>query len=95
MKITKQEVAHVAALARLTIDEADVEGFARNLGDILAYAESLNQVNTADVAPTAHAVEICNAFRPDAVAGHLSAGDALANAPESEDGSFVVPKVIE
>ncbi|MFO7860243.1 MAG: Asp-tRNA(Asn)/Glu-tRNA(Gln) amidotransferase subunit GatC [Desulfosalsimonas sp.] len=95
MKISREEVAHVAALARLTIDEADVDGFARNLGEILAYAESVSRVDTTDVSPTAHAVEICNAFRQDAVAGHLDAQNTMANAPESEDGSFVVPRVIE
>ncbi|MBS0013069.1 MAG: Asp-tRNA(Asn)/Glu-tRNA(Gln) amidotransferase subunit GatC [Desulfobacterales bacterium] len=95
MKISREEVAHVAALARLTIDEADVDGFARNLGDILAYAESVSRADTTDVPPTAHAVEICNAFRQDEVAGHLDAQSTMANAPESEDGSFVVPKVIE
>ena len=95
MNITKEEVLHVAALARLTIDDADVEGFARNLGDILAHAESLGQVDTTNVAPTSHAVEICNAFRTDEMTGHLESEATLANAPESEDGSFVVPKVIE
>ncbi len=95
MKITEEDVAHVASLARLTIDKDDAKGFARNLGEILAYAESLNQVDTSNVASTAHAVEVCNAFREDEVKAHLDREDAMANAPESEDGSFLVPKVIE
>jgi aspartyl-tRNA(Asn)/glutamyl-tRNA(Gln) amidotransferase subunit C len=95
MKISREEVAHVAALAHLTIDEAEVDGFARNLGDVLAYAKSVSRVDTTGVSPTAHAVEICNAFRQDEVAGHLDAQSTMANAPECEDGSFVVPKVIE
>ena len=95
MKITKQEVQHVAELARLEIAEADVERFARTLADILEHAESLGRVDTADVPPTAHAVEISNAFRQDVVAKHLENEAALGNAPESEAGSFVVPKVIE
>ncbi|MFP3981315.1 MAG: Asp-tRNA(Asn)/Glu-tRNA(Gln) amidotransferase subunit GatC [Desulfobacterales bacterium] len=95
MKITKDEVQHVAELARLEINEADVEKFARTLADILEHAESLSRVDTADVPPTAHAVEISNAFRQDVVTKHLENQDALGNAPESEAGSFVVPKVIE
>lgn len=95
MKITKQEVRHVAELARLEIEEKDLDRFARELGDILEYAESLGRVDTTDVAPTSHAVEICNAFRPDSVTKHLDHEEALKNAPESEEGSFSVPRVIE
>jgi aspartyl-tRNA(Asn)/glutamyl-tRNA(Gln) amidotransferase subunit C len=95
MKITEEEVAHVASLAKLTIDSQDVKKFAQNLGEILAYAESLNQVDTTDIVATSHAVEICNAFREDEILKHLDTADAMANAPESEDGSFVVPRVIE
>lgn len=95
MKITKEQVHHVAELARLDIDEADLNRFARELGDILEHAESLGRVDTTDVAPTSHAVEICNAFRQDFVAEHLAREKALENAPESEEGSFAVPRVIE
>ncbi|MCF8024372.1 MAG: Asp-tRNA(Asn)/Glu-tRNA(Gln) amidotransferase subunit GatC [Desulfobacteraceae bacterium] len=95
MKITKEQVRHVAELARLDIDEADLDGFARDLGDILEHAESLGRVDTTDVPPTSHAVEICNAFREDFITGHLENKDALENAPEAEEGSFVVPRIIE
>lgn len=95
MKITKQEVRHVAELARLEIDEKDLDGFARDLAEILKYAESLGRADTTDVAPTSHAVEICNAFRRDSVAQHLEPEEALKNAPQSEEGGFAVPRVIE
>ena len=95
MKITRDEVLHVAALARLTIAEADVDKFARNLADVLDHVERLGRVDTTDVPPTAHAVDVENAFREDVEAGHLDREAALENAPEAEDGSFVVPKVIE
>ena len=95
MKITRDEVLHVAALARLNIAERDVDKFARDLGDILEHVESLGKVDTTDVVPTAHAVDVQNAFREDVEAGHLDNKAALVNAPEAEDGSFVVPKVIE
>lgn len=85
----------MAELARLDIREKDLDRFARDLGDILEHAESLGRVDTTDVPPTSHAVQICNAFREDTVAGHLDAEDALENAPESENGSFAVPRVIE
>ncbi|MFW6080984.1 MAG: Asp-tRNA(Asn)/Glu-tRNA(Gln) amidotransferase subunit GatC [Desulfosalsimonas sp.] len=95
MKITKEQVRHVAELARLEIRETDLDRFARDLADILEHAESLGKIDTTDVPPTSHAVEICNAFREDAVAGHLDRQEALKNAPESEEGSFAVPRVIE
>lgn len=95
MKITKEEVRHVAELARLDIDEADLDRFARDLGNILEHAEKLGQVDTAGVEPTSHAVEISNAFREDLVGEHLDNEEAVENAPEAEEGSFVVPRIIE
>jgi len=95
MNITRDEVLHVAALARLTIAEADVDRLAGQLGGILSYVESLNRVDTAGIPPTSHAVETKNAFRPDVTHTHLDRETALSNAPESEEGCFVVPKIIE
>jgi len=95
MKITADEVLHVAELARLKIDPADLERFAGQLGGILEYMESLKGIDTAGVVPTAHAVFTKNAFRPDDEQASLDRSEALANAPETEDGFFVVPKIIE
>ena len=95
MKISRDEVLHVAELARLTIADDAVETFAGQLGGILEYVEKLNGVNASNVPPTAHAVEMANAFRKDETTRHLDRDDALANAPEAEDGQFIVPKVIE
>jgi aspartyl-tRNA(Asn)/glutamyl-tRNA(Gln) amidotransferase subunit C len=94
MKITKEEVVHVAKLARLNLDEEAIGLYTKQLGDILAYMETLNRVDTKDVPPTSHAIFINNAFRDDDVKASISVDRALGNAPESEDGSFVVPKVI-
>lgn len=94
MKITKEEVLHVADLARLTIDEAQVEKLADQLGAILAYFDTLNHIDTRDVKPTFHAVFSPTAFREDEKADHLDHETALSNAPEKEDGYFIVPKVI-
>jgi aspartyl-tRNA(Asn)/glutamyl-tRNA(Gln) amidotransferase subunit C len=94
MKITKKEVLHVAHLARLDIDEADIDRFAGQIGTILDYVDQLKQVDTADVAATSHAIAMTNAFREDIEQDHLDTADALANAPEKDESGFVVPRVI-
>jgi aspartyl-tRNA(Asn)/glutamyl-tRNA(Gln) amidotransferase subunit C len=95
MKITKQEVLHVAHLARLNVDESMVERFSEQIGTILEYVETLNQLDTTGVAPTSHAIDMANAFREDALASSIDRQSALGNAPEEDEGSFIVPKVIE
>ena len=94
MRITKQQVLHVAHLARLELDEAAIEKFAGQIGTVLEYVDQLQAVNTEGVKPTSHAISLTNAFREDEVRDHLETEKALANAPEAEDGSFVVPKVV-
>lgn len=95
MKITQDDVLHVANLARLDMDGNAVETFADQIGTILNYVDTLNEVDTTGVRPTSHAVALTNAFREDEPAGHLENPEALANAPEAEDGSFIVPRVVE
>ena len=94
MKITKEEVLHVAHLARLDIVEADVDRFAGQIDTILDYVDTLKKVDTTGVVATSHAISQTNAFREDEVQGHLAPEQALANAPEKDNGAFVVPKVI-
>lgn len=94
MKITKEEVLHVAKLARLDMAEAAVEKFSEQIGTILSYMDTLNQVDTRGVVPTTHAISLNNAFREDEETGSLDRDAALANAPEREDGCFVVPRVV-
>lgn len=94
MKITKEEILHVAHLARLEIAEAAVEKFAAQIGDILAYVDQLKQVDTEGVRPTSHALALVNALREDSETRHLPPADALANAPRQAEGSFLVPKVV-
>ncbi|MDA8403161.1 MAG: Asp-tRNA(Asn)/Glu-tRNA(Gln) amidotransferase subunit GatC [Desulfobacteraceae bacterium] len=95
MKLTRKDVLHVAALARLNLHESAIDTFAEQLGAVLEYAAALNSLDTAHVPPTFHAVDIANVFREDAPGIHLDRNDAFANAPEAEDGHFIVPKVIE
>ena len=94
MKISSQQVEKVAQLARLDIAEDQVDQIAEQLAAILDYVEKLNEVDTQDVPPTAHAIDVTNAFREDKVRDHLANEIALANAPAKEEGGFVVPKVI-
>ena len=94
MRITKKQVLRVAHLARLELDEAAIETFAGQIGTVLEYVDQLQGVNTEGVKPTSHAISLTNAFREDQERDHLENEKALANAPEQEDGSFVVPKVV-
>jgi len=94
MKITKEQVLHVANLARLELDDAAIESFAEQIGNILEYVDALGEVDTEGIRPTTHAIWRTNAFREDRVGDHLERDSALANAPREEDGSFIVPKVV-
>ena len=94
MKITREEVLYVADLARLDLDEAAIEAFAEQIANILEYVDMLNQVDTEGIKPTSHAISLTNVFREDEEKDHLEREQVLANAPEKEDGSFIVPKVV-
>lgn len=94
MKITKEEVLHVANLARLDIDMSLIDKFVKQVGTILEYVDILNQVDTEGVSPTSHAISLTNAFREDEEREYFDRDSALANAPKKEGGTFVVPKVI-
>lgn len=93
-KITREEVRHVATLARLELMEAEESRMTRHLNQVLAYMEKLNELDTSDVPTTTHAIELKNVFRPDEVIPSLDRAKALNNAPQSDGASFVVPKVI-
>jgi len=94
MKISKEEILHVAKLARLDLDDAAVTRFVDQIGTILDYVDKLNRVDTRGVRPTSHAIALTNAFREDEPRPHLKNDEALSNAPAKEDGCFVVPKVV-
>ena len=94
MKISRDDVLYVADLARLELDEASIDAFAEQIATILDYVDMLNRVDTDGVSPTSHAISLTNAFRNDEPKEHLDRDLALANAPEKEDGNFIVPKVV-
>lgn len=95
MKITRAEVEKVARLSRLALSEEEMETITGQMDAILGHVEQLNELNTDDITPMAHAVPLENAFRSDEVVESLGAEKALANAPHEADGCFGVPKVIE
>ncbi len=95
MKITKDEILHVANLARLELDAASIDKFSDQIASILDYMDKLKEVDTHGVSPTSHALALTNAFREDVEKKHLENDLALSNAPEKEGGNFIVPKVIE
>jgi len=95
MKISRKEVEHVAELARLRFDEAELERFTHQLNAILSYIGKLNELDTSRVEPTYHVLDLGNVLREDEVRPSLSREIALANAPERADGFFKVPRIIE
>ena len=95
MKITREQVEHVAVLARLALDDDELNALTGQMDAILDYVEKLNELDTEGIVPTAHAVPMENAFRSDEVRASLANQEALANAPASDKGCFRVPKVIE
>lgn len=95
MRIGKQDVEHVAMLARLEVSEAEKEAFSRQLSDILTYVEQLKAIDTEGVEPTATVVDSAGVYREDQVRPSLPREGALANAPEAAEGFFVVPKIIQ
>ena len=93
---SQAQVDAVAALANLELSESEIELFARQLGDILEYANQVQQIDTAGVPPTASVITRHSADRGDVVAASLDRADALSNAPDRslQSGLFKVPRVI-
>jgi len=95
MKITSQEVEHVAKLARLELSEQEKEKLTDQLSNILTYVEKLSELDTKNVAPTSHVLDITNVMRDDTPGESLSQERALTNAPDKAAGHYKVPKIIE
>jgi aspartyl-tRNA(Asn)/glutamyl-tRNA(Gln) amidotransferase subunit C len=95
MALTREEVQRVAVLARLRLLPEDEQHLTEQLGQILKYMEKLNELDTREVEPFTHAVELTNAFREDQVTNPPRAEELLENAPEKEETFFKVPKIIE
>ncbi len=95
MRLTPEEVEHVALLARLRLTEEERERFTTQLNSILDHFEQLQQIDTSGVAPMSHAVPMSNVLRDDEPAPPLSVEEALQNAPDQDRECFRVPRVIE
>lgn len=93
-RITRDEVIHVARLARLELSDDEIDEFTRQLGDILEHAADVEALDVGDVPPTAHPLPLTNVMRPDALVDTLDREELLSQAPASEDGQFRVPPVL-
>lgn len=94
-EITKDQVKHVANLARLAISDQEAEMFTEHLSSIIAYAEQLNELDTTNVEPTTHVLDLKNVLRKDEPKTTITQEEALKNAPDKQDGHFRVPSILE
>lgn len=95
MRLSTEEVKHIALLSRLHLSDAERERAENELSQILGYFETLSELDTEGVEPTMHALPVQNVLRRDEVRPGLTRDEALQNAPESADGMFQVPRVVE
>lgn len=95
MSLDEATVARIARLARIRIEPEGRAALAKELSGILGWIEQLNEVNTDDVAPMTAVGDVTLALRPDEVTDGDKVERILANAPQQQDGHFVVPKVVE
>jgi aspartyl-tRNA(Asn)/glutamyl-tRNA(Gln) amidotransferase subunit C len=94
VEISRDEVAHLADLARIDLSDAELDHLAPQLSVILESVASISGVAEPDVPPTSHALPLTNVFRDDVVVPGLSAEQALSGAPAQEDGRFSVPRIL-
>jgi aspartyl-tRNA(Asn)/glutamyl-tRNA(Gln) amidotransferase subunit C len=94
-EITRDDVAHLAKLARIALTETELDHYAQQLDVILASVARIREVAADDIPPTSHAVPLLNVFRPDVRRPSLTAVEALSGAPAPEDGRFLVPRILD
>ena len=92
--ISRDDVAHVARLARLDVTEEELDEFAGQLAAVLSHAADLASLDTGGVPPTAHPYPLVNVLRDDVVGPSLDRDEVLAMAPAAEDGRFRVPRIL-
>lgn len=95
MPISREDVEHVARLARLALTEDEITSVEEQLARILEHAERVTSLDTEGVPPTSHPIALANVFREDVVGECLPQDDALSNAPQAESNQFRVPRIIE
>ena len=94
-QINKDQVKHVAHLARLAITEEEAEMFTEQLDKIISFAEQLNELDTENVEPTTHVLQMTNVLREDKPEKGLPVEEVLKNAPDHEDGQVKVPSILD
>lgn len=95
MSVSEKEVRYVANLARLQLSEEDVKNLAGDMNKILGYMDLLNEIDTSNVAPLEHVIEMDSRLRTDVEKPTITHEEALKNAPDADSDYFRVPKVIE
>jgi aspartyl-tRNA(Asn)/glutamyl-tRNA(Gln) amidotransferase subunit C len=93
-RLTRDEVAHVARLARLELTEDELDLFTGQLAAVLDHAADVEALDVEGVPPTAHPYDLANVARPDVVRPSLDRDEVLAAAPDVEDGRFKVPPIL-
>lgn len=93
-QISRDEVRHLADLARIDLDDAELDTIAPQLSVILESVASISEVAASDVPATSHPIPLTNVYREDVVTPCLSAEQALAMAPRAEDDRFAVPRIL-
>ena len=92
--LSRDDVAKVAALARLRLSDSELETFTEQLSKVLDHAADMNSLDLHDVVPTAHPFGLTNVVRPDVVAASIDRDAVLAAAPDAEEGRFGVPRIV-
>ena len=95
MSLERDEVKNIAYLARLAIDEADIEANTKSLNNILSLVDQLQAINTDGIEPLANPLDSTQRLRADEVTEQNDRENLISNAPQSEAGLFLVPKVVE
>jgi aspartyl-tRNA(Asn)/glutamyl-tRNA(Gln) amidotransferase subunit C len=94
-QISREDVAHLARLARIAMTDDELDHLAEQLDVILGAVARVQEVAAADIPPTSHSLELSNVYRPDEPVPSLGASAALAAAPAAEDGRFRVPRILD
>ena len=95
MRITTEQVRYVAALSKLKLNEDEQQRMIEDMASIIAFADQLNELETGEIKPTAQTLGLFNVFREDESAPSYEREVMLSNAPEKDDGCYLVPKLIE
>lgn len=94
MSISKEEVIHIAKLASLNLSESEIEGYTKDMQEILEFANTVNNVNTDNIQETIGSNGAYNVFRKDEIKQTISKEELLKNAPSKDEGMFRIPKVL-